>query len=66
MLDEITTKGELDCSLDLTGGDGGLLVVVSKTTGLGSNPLKQIVGHGVEDTHGLGMKTSAHRKMIRT
>ena len=58
VLDELTRKEELDCSLDLTGGDGGLLVVVSKTTGLGSNPLKQIVGHGVEDTHGLGMKTS--------
>ena len=58
VLDELPRKEELDCSLDLTGGDGGLLVVVSKTTGLGSNPLKQIVGHGVEDTHGLGMKTS--------
>ena len=58
MLDELTRKEKLDCGLDLTGGDGGLLVVVSKTTGLGSNPLKQIVGHGVEDTHGLGMKTS--------
>ena len=58
VLDEVTRKDELDSGLYLTGGDGGLLVVVSKTTGLGSNPLKQIVGHGVEDTHGLGMKTS--------
>ena len=58
VLDELTRKEELDCGLDLTGGDGGLLVAVSKTTGLGSDPLKQIVDHGVEDTHGLGMDTS--------
>ena len=58
VLDELTRKEELDCGLDLTGGDGGLLVVVSKTAGLGSDPLKQVDGHGVEDTHGLGMETS--------
>ena len=37
MLDELTRKEELDCSLDLTGGDGGLLVVVSKTAAILSN-----------------------------
>ena len=58
VLDEFTRKDELDCGLNLTGGDGGLLVALSKTTGLGSDPLKQIVDHGVEDTHGLGMDTS--------
>ena len=58
VLDEITRKEELDCGLDLTGGDGGLLVAVSKTTGLGSDPLKQINVHGGEDAHGLGMETS--------
>ena len=58
VLDELTRKEELDCGLDLTGGDGGLLVAVSKTTGLGSDPLKQILGHGVEDARGLGMETS--------
>ena len=57
VLDEITTKGELDCSLDLTGGDGGPLVDLGKTASLGSDPLKQVVGHGVEDAHGLGMDT---------
>ena len=59
VLDELTRKEELDCGLDLTGGDGWLLVAVSKTAGLGSNPLKQINVHGVEDAHGLGMETSA-------
>ena len=58
VLDELTRKEELDCGLDLTGGDGGLLVAVSKTTGLGSDPLKQILGHGVEDARGLGVETS--------
>ena len=58
VLDEVTRKDELDSGLYLTGGDGGLLVALSKTTGLGSDPLKQIVDHGVEDTHGLGMDTS--------
>ena len=58
VLDEITTKGELDCSLDLTGGDGGPLVDLGKTASLGSDPLKQVVGHGVEDAHGLGMDTN--------
>ena len=58
VLDELTRKDELDCGLDLTGGDGGLLVAVSKTAGLGSDPLKQILGHGVEDARGLGMETS--------
>ena len=58
VLDELTRKDELDCGLNLTGGDGGLLVALSKSAGLGSDPLKQIVDHGVEDTHGLGMDTS--------
>ena len=58
VLDELTRKEELDCGLDLTGGDGGLLVAVSKTAGLGSDPLKQIHVHGVEDAHGLGMDTN--------
>ena len=58
VLDKLTRKEELDCGLDLTGGDGGLLVAVSKTTGLGSDPLKQINVHGGEDAHGLGMETS--------
>ena len=58
VLDELTRKEELDCGLDLTGGDGGLLVVLSETAGLGSDPLKQVVGHGVEDAHGLGMDTN--------
>ena len=35
VLDELTRN---DCGLDLMGGDGGLLAV-TKTTGLGSDPL---------------------------
>ena len=65
VLDEITTKGELDCSLDLTGGDGGPLVDLGKTAGLGSDPLKQIVGHGVEDAHGLGMDTNVGVNLLQ-
>ena len=58
MLRELTRKEESDSSLDLTGGDGGPLVVLSKTTGLCSNPSEDIISEGVEDAHGLGGDSS--------
>ena len=53
VLGKLTRKDESDSSLDLTGGDGGPLVVLSKTTGLCSNPSEDIISEGVEDAHGL-------------
>ena len=54
VLGQLPGKKEPHGSLDLPGGDGGLLVVVSQAAGLGSNLLKQIVDEGVHDAHGLG------------
>ena len=51
---EFSGEEEPDSGLDLTGGDGRLLVVVGKTGGLGSDPLEDVVNEGVHDRHGLG------------
>ena len=53
----LSREEEPDRGLDLPGGDGGPLVVVGQTGGLGSNPLEDIVDEGVHDAHGLGGDT---------
>ena len=58
VLGELTGEEEPDSGLDLAGGDGGPLVVVSQTAGLGSDSLKEIVDERVHDAHGLGGDTS--------
>ena len=58
MLGEFTGEEEPDSGLDLAGGDGGPLVVVSQTAGLSSDSLKEIVDERVHDAHGLGGDTS--------
>ena len=57
MLGELPGQEEPDSGLDLAGGDGGPLVVVSQPAGLGSDPLEQVVDEGVHDGHGLGGHT---------
>lgn len=57
MLGQLTGQQEPDSSLDLPAGDGGPLVVVGKTGGLGSDPLKDVVHEGVHDGHSLGGDT---------
>ena len=54
VLGELTREEEPDSGLDLAGGDGGPLVVVSQTAGLSSDSLEQIVDERVHDAHGLG------------
>ena len=54
VLGELTREEEPDSGLDLAGGDGGPLVVVSQTAGLGGDPLEQVVDERVHDGHGLG------------
>ena len=44
-------------SIGLLAGDGGPLIVVGKTAGLGNNPLEDVVDEGVHDAHGLGEYT---------
>ena len=58
MLGQFTREEEPDSGLDLPGGDGGPLVVVSQTAGLSSDSLKEIVDERVHDAHGLGGDTS--------
>ena len=65
VLGQLPGKKEPHGSLDLPGGDGGLLVVVGQAAGLGSNPLKQVVDEGVHDAHGLGGNTSIRMDLLQ-
>ena len=47
-----------DSGLDFPGGDGGPLVVVSKTGSLSGNPLKDVIDERIHDRHCLGGDTS--------
>ena len=58
MLGEFTGEEEPDGSLDFPGGDGGPLVVVGQTGGLGGDALEDVVDEGVHDGHGLGADAS--------
>ena len=53
VLGKLTREEKPDSSLDFPGGDGGPLVVVSKTASFGSDALEEIVDKGVHDAHGL-------------
>ena len=55
---QFTGQQKPDGSLDLPGGDGGSLVVVSKTGSFSSDTFEDIVDEGVHDAHGLGGDTS--------
>ena len=57
MLGQLSGQEEPDSSLDLPGGDGRPLVVVSKLASLGSDPLEEVVDERVHDAHGLGGDT---------
>ena len=54
VLGQLTRKKETNCSLNLTGCDGGPLVVLGEAGRLSSNPLKDVVDEGVHDAHALG------------
>jgi hypothetical protein len=58
VLGELSGEEEPDSGLDLSGGDGGPLVVVRQTAGLGGNALEDVVDKGVHDAHGLRRYTS--------
>ena len=58
VLGELTGEKETHSSLDLSGGDGGTLVVVGQTGGLGSDALEDVIHERVHDRHGLGGDTS--------
>ena len=54
---QFTGQQKPDGGLDLPGGDGGSLVVVSKTGSFSSDTFEDIVDEGVHDAHGLGGHT---------
>ncbi len=54
VLGQLSGEEETDGGLDLSGGDGGPLVVVGQTGSLGSDALEDVVDEGVHDAHGLG------------
>jgi hypothetical protein len=51
VLGELTREHQAHSGLDLSGGEGGLLVVTSKTRGLGGDSLEDIIDEGVHDAH---------------
>ena len=53
MLGQLTGQEKPDGGLDLPRGDGGPLVVVSESAGLGGDSLEDVVHEGVHDGHGL-------------
>jgi hypothetical protein len=53
VLGELTGEHEPDGGLDLPGGEGGLLVVLGKLSGLSGNALEDVVDEGVHDGHAL-------------
>ena len=64
MLGQLTWKDESDSSLDLSGGDGWLLVVSGELGGLGGDLLEDIVDEGVHDAHGLGRDTGVRVDLL--
>ena len=58
MLGQLSWKEKSDSGLDLSGGDGGPLVVVSQSGSLCSDSLEDIVDEAVHDAHGLAGDTS--------
>ena len=57
VLGQFTGKEKPDSGLNLPGGDGGPLVVVGETRGLGGDSLKDVIHERVHDRHGLGRDT---------
>ena len=57
VLGQFTGKEKPDSGLNLPGGDGGPLVVVGETRGLGGDSLKDVIHERVHDGHGLGRDT---------
>jgi len=64
VLGEFTREDESDRGLNLTGGDGGLLVIGSKLGGLSSNTLENVVDKGVQDGHGTVRDTGVRVNLL--
>lgn len=53
VLGQLTGQEQTDGGLDLPGGDGATLVVVSEAAGFGGDALEDVVHERVHDGHGL-------------
>ena len=58
MLGQFTGEEQPDGGLDFPGGDGGPLVVVGKTGGLGGDALEDVIDERAHDGHSLGADAS--------
>ena len=65
MLGQLSGEEEPDSGLDFPGGDGGPLVVVGKTGGLGGDSLEDVVDERVHDAHGLGGDTGVRVDLLQ-
>ena len=65
VLGELTGEEKPDSGLDLARGDGGPLVVVSQTGGLGGDPLEQVIDKRVHDAHGLGRDSGVRVDLLQ-
>ena len=65
VLGELSREKQSDSGLDLARGDGGPLVVVSQTAGLGSDSLEEIVDERVHDGHRLRRYSSVRMDLLQ-
>ena len=57
MFSQLAGQNKTDSGLDLSRGDSGFPVVVSKAGGLASDALEDVIDEGVHDAHGLARHT---------
>ena len=65
VLGQLTGEEQTDGGLDLPRGNGGPLVVVSQTAGLGGDALEDVVHERVHDGHSLAGYTSVGMNLFQ-
>ena len=65
MFGQLSRKKETDRSLDFPGGNGGPLVVVSKTGRFSSNSFENVVDERIHDGHGFGGDPSVRMNLLQ-
>ena len=65
VLGQLSREEQPDGRLDFPGGDGGSLVVVGKTGGLGGDALEEVVHERVHDGHGLRADASVRVDLLQ-
>ena len=65
VLGQLTGEKQTNSGLDLAAGDGGALVVVGKTAGLGSDSLEDVVDKAVHDGHSLAADSGVGMDLLQ-